>query len=698
MKKLHFVLGIHNHQPAGNFPEVFVEASEKAYIPWIKTMVSHPDIKWNMHLSGILWDWLGEQYPSYIQDVEYLVKRGSLELLTGGYYEPILPIVPDKDKIGQIQKLTTFIEDEFAYTPRGLWLAERVWEPHLPAILSQAGVTYTLLDDRHFIEAGVSPEELNGYVVTEEQGESLYVFSINQKLRYLVPFAAPEETIEYLRAQAVENGDAVVVLADDGEKFGMWPGTYKHVYTDGWLARFIALLQENAEWLITSTFSDILRKFPPKSRLYLPCASYIEMSEWSLPVKTASDFYAMQEKIKSMPEKDEILRFVKGGFWRNFLVRYPESNNMHKKMLLVSKKIHEAFEKEKNMPNIRQLKNAREHLWAGQCNCAYWHGIFGGIYLPHLRDAVYKNLITAEQLVKNGSPGYVHSVMDFKKMGRQEVLFSGDAQNLYFAPYDGGSLFEWDLYTRHVNVINVISRRREIYHDKILQNNVACMHEDAAAPQTIHEKITVKEKGLEKYLNYDWYTKTCFLDHFLHPSASYNDFAVNKFGEQGDFILGEYKWKIIEGNDNCVMTLTREGHVWVDDMHHPIQVKKKFNYLDKAGITAEYMIKNAGEKSAALWFGYELNISFSEENASDASQEEMITAWERIDKWKKFKFILEFAQACSLWTHPIYTVSSAEDGIEKTYQGVTILPNWKVFLHPGESYALSTHIKILDEI
>jgi len=33
----------------------------------------------------------------------------------------------------------------------------------------------------------------------------------------------------------------------------------------------------------------------------------------------------------------------------------------------------------------RLLGDNRERLWQGQANDAYWHGVFGGCYLPHLR-------------------------------------------------------------------------------------------------------------------------------------------------------------------------------------------------------------------------------------------------------------------------------------------------------------------------
>src|ERR1044072_5704898 len=104
----------------------------------------------------------------------------------------------------------------------------------------------------------------------------------------------------------------------------------------------------------------------------------------------------MKETVYSKKAQPGLKRFVKGGIWRNFLMKYPESNAMYKKMLRVSSKVHAG----------KKNEAALDHLWAGQCNCAYWHGVFGGLYLPVLRQAIYRNLIEAERILdedKNGS-------------------------------------------------------------------------------------------------------------------------------------------------------------------------------------------------------------------------------------------------------------------------------------------------------
>ena len=39
-----------------------------------------------------------------------------------------------------------------------------------------------------------------------------------------------------------------------------------------------------------------------------------------------------------------------------------------------------------------------------QCNDAYWHGVFGGIYAPHLRTELWRELIVAETLLDEIGP------------------------------------------------------------------------------------------------------------------------------------------------------------------------------------------------------------------------------------------------------------------------------------------------------
>ena len=163
-----------------------------------------------------------------------------------------------------------------------MWMPERVWEQSMTSDLVAAGIQYTMLDDFHFKNAGLSEDQLHGYYLTEDDGNLLAVFPGSEPLRYLIPFASPQETIDYLGRLAAEHPGAVAVFGDDGEKFGAWPETKKHVYDDGWLVRFFDLLVANQSWIKSVTPSEVLDSTPPVGKIYLPEGSYREMTEWVL--------------------------------------------------------------------------------------------------------------------------------------------------------------------------------------------------------------------------------------------------------------------------------------------------------------------------------------------------------------------------------------------------------------------------------
>ena len=181
--KMMLSLALHNHQPVGNFGWVFAEGFEKAYLPMVEALERHRGVRLALHYSGPLRDWLLVEQPDFFPRVRKLVERGQVEIMTGGYYEPVLVALPEADQRGQIQKLTEAVEADFGVQPKGLWLAERVWEPHLPRVLAQSGVEYTIVDDTHFKSVGYDDADLLGYYVTEEQGHPLKIFPTSMARR-----------------------------------------------------------------------------------------------------------------------------------------------------------------------------------------------------------------------------------------------------------------------------------------------------------------------------------------------------------------------------------------------------------------------------------------------------------------------------------------------------------------------------------
>ncbi|MGZ5556276.1 MAG: glycoside hydrolase family 38 N-terminal domain-containing protein, partial [Candidatus Aminicenantales bacterium] len=155
MNDLAFLFAVHNHQPVGNFPEIFKAAFNDCYRPLLEALAGHPGFRFALHFSGPLWEYMEKTERGCWDLVHELSVRGQVELLGGGFYEPVLSIIPEEDRLGQIRMMNDFLAENFGQRPRGLWLTERVWEPDLPRTLAAAGIEFTLLDEEHFHYAGV---------------------------------------------------------------------------------------------------------------------------------------------------------------------------------------------------------------------------------------------------------------------------------------------------------------------------------------------------------------------------------------------------------------------------------------------------------------------------------------------------------------------------------------------------------------
>ncbi len=380
-QKFHLTLLIHAHQPCGNFEHVLEKAYETSYLPFIEHLEKHPGVRLGLHYSGPLLTWIEKHRPEYFARLKKLVQGGQVELVGGGFYEPILVSIPLEDQREQITRLAAYLEKHFGRLPSGAWLAERVWEPQLPTALASANVAYTLVDDMHFLAAGFEPQELFGAYIAEDRGKTVWLYPGQKALRYLIPFGKVEDVIAYLRDAASTHPGGVAAMGDDMEKFGVWPGTHEHCYTDGWLSDFFTALEANSDWLAVSTPGSYLETNAPLGRADLPTASYTEMMEWALPTRVRQRYH---EVLKEFSARPEVLSFFRGGSWRGFFRKYPESNLLHKKMLRVSARIAAAPVRHDGSKATDELLQARDLLLRAQCNDAYWHGIFGGIYAPHL--------------------------------------------------------------------------------------------------------------------------------------------------------------------------------------------------------------------------------------------------------------------------------------------------------------------------
>lgn len=724
MSKIFLSLIFHNHQPVGNFDFVFDEAFEKAYRPLTDCLARHPTVKATLHFTGPLLDWLRKHQPGYLETVADLVERGQLEILSGGYYEPILSMLHDADKVGQIHKMTAAVQELFGQTPRGMWLAERIWEPHFAKPLHEAGIDYTILDDAHFKAAGFTPEDLFGYFVTEEQGHPLKLIPTQTRLRYLIPWRPVEEAIGWLHEQAQNRNvpgqpPPWAVMGDDGEKFGLWPETYDSIWGEDWMDRFFEALEANDHWLETIHPADYIDRFRAKGVAYLPTASYMEMGEWALPAPQSWYLRDLREQyelqLEYLPDWDHdkrteienILQFLRGSFWRNFLVKYPEINHMYKRSLALSRRIH-------RLPGSDVKDMALDALWAAQCNCAYWHGVFGGVYLFHIRAANYANLIRAETLAEEleDKPAVWIEQTDFNADSYDEVLVANGPLMAIVEPNLGGMMTELDYRPAFYNLLNIMSRHPEGYHLQIQEaaatNMLMTPGDDRS--QFEGEPVRAKEKGLENHIHTDWHRRGLFVDHFLGEGANLHNFEAAQYPEQGDFANQHYRVTYSNDDTEASLTLTRDGHVWVGDVHLPVTIEKQFTFQrGQPSIETRYTLTNRGEIHLNSRFGIEIALGYDGGNdpthyyiqggdvrhgLGETAIFQQLSGYQVVSERHSFNVQVALDQAASLWHFPLAPITLSEGGFERVHQGMVLLQWWALDLAPEQDWTCTLTLDI----
>jgi hypothetical protein len=688
--KFQLVLLIHAHQPVGNFDEVFERSYASSYLPFIEVLERHPAIRIGLHYSGPLLQWIEKAHPEYFARLSALVKSKQVEMVGGGFYEPVLIAIPPQDRREQIVRLADYIEKHFGARPRGAWLTERVWEPQIPSSLAAGSVEYTLLDDNHFLGAGFEPGQLYGYYTAEDLCHTVKVIPGLKTLRYLMPFRDVGETIEFLRPVSTEHPGGFAAMGDDLEKFGVWPGTYDLCYRDGWLDNFFHALEACGDWLEVSTPGAAVGSRASLGRADLPTASYTEMMEWALPTEARRRFHGLVEEFASRPDA---LPFIRGGVWRNFFSKYSESNLMHKKMLHVSgkvKKLEQSRRREEGFAEDRD--EAADLLLSAQCNDAYWHGIFGGLYSPHLRTAVWRPLVQAEAIadrLEHKKREYAKALtFDFDADGRDEIYFTSDKYAALVAPEEGGTISMLDFRPSGSTLINSLKRRPEAYHGAL--KNLG--KDDASKVHSIHEQTRSKEEGLERWLHYDRWPRHCFRLLVFGRDKTYEDCCSIRLGEDAALAGGRYE-----------ATSLSDLHVILDASDSPVWSARKtlkFDSTDKNfSVECDLALGRKAAGAVSINVGIEVVINFLAPSAADryfqSDGKRFPLRWSAavpaadlsvVDEWQQIKVKIEAPGAGNFWIAPIETVSESEEGFERIYQGSQVIAVWPLDLSANREW------------
>lgn len=646
------LFGVHAHQPVGNFPAVIDDAHVRSYGMFLRVMERYPEFRFSVHFSGWLLDVLFERFPDDMARLAAMTRRGQVEWFGSGDCEPVLAAIPHRDRVTQIATLSDKIERRFGMRPAGAWLTERVWESSVVTALAETGIRYVAVDDYHFLCVGEDGAKLDSFYSTEEDGRRLDLFPISEAARYRLPFSPAAEAVAWLEDLA-RQGHRASIYFDDIEKFGIWPETYEWVFEKGWLTQFVEGVL-GSKLIRTETFADYHARENTRGIVYLPTTSYIEMNEWTLPAPRAAVYHALVAAEKAAGRFEAHKPFLRGGIWRNFMSRYPEANWMHKRMLGASGRLAA-------LPAAQRSAAMQEQLHRAQANDAYWHGLFGGLYLPHLRRAVWNNLLALEAGLARLAPPASCEQGDLDLDGRLETVLRNSRLQAFVRDDGHAALVELSSLALAHNFGDTLGAYAEAYHAKIDQAQAAQTGNTGEGIASAHDRIAFLHAILPEDAAPDARPRGIFLERLTAAEDALQPVDTYRAGAQpGSWIATGADWQLEKTyrleDDALSVSFRAAGKAL------PALVETELNLALPScdGYGGRYVLADG---SIPGGFGQALKLDGMRSLTLDDSE-------------LRGALRIEAIQPVRLSARPHRTVSQSEAGFEKIMQAVCVTLTW----------------------
>ena len=422
--KITLVLGSHAHVPYGADTCEFETMYADLLRPFISGLYKYPKIQAALHYSGVLLHWVERSHPELLMLIEDMVGRRQIEMLGGGFYEPMLPIIPLQDKIGQIELLTTYLRKQFGKRPQGCWVPAFAWEQGLVSPLAACGMGFTFLSDRQFALAGGNAGGYRAPCICEDQGKVITVFPVLQPLET----AVGEKSVSPLLAALLED-------------FNKRSPEETEFIVSIFPRKINAGKNESMDYAWNRLFEDL---------------SLCEHAETAVPGKLLKGLKGLPKLC--FPDSSDTAESMSS---RRFVIVHPEAGGIYSKMVFTNVLINQL-----RGDKSRKL-SAHEELWKAQGSALFCMTGRQGLHNHLLRNAAYSALLGAERITREKSK-FVPSLVpfDFNMDGAEEWLFQ-DARINCYAQSAGGGIFELDYLPKAWNYMDTCGGRNA-FADRLL--------------------------------------------------------------------------------------------------------------------------------------------------------------------------------------------------------------------------------------
>lgn len=664
MHKLKVILGSHNHVPFGSPEDCFESVYRARLKPFLAALYRHPKIPAALHYSGVLLCWLEKAHPEFFMLLAELVERKQVELIGGGFYEPMLPLIPLADKIGQVELLTTYLRKQFGKRPRGCWLPGMIWEQNLAGALQTSGMDYVFLEEDQFRAAGMRGPSAERPCFTEDQGKLIAVFPVSGRLGAQAAHKSPKELFHALRTYPGSFEERVMAIfpdrytpegiGDGGEEEG--------------INRFFEGLSDLDDFVDLTVPSRALKYYRITEKTYFPSSADRRIMYWAMDGDGRKDV-AELERMERRGELSGTASFMAGAFPRQFLVLYPEANGIYSKMMYTHLLINQL------RGDKYRKRTAREELWKSQGCDAFWHVADGGIYRNGLRKAVYRSLLEAERITRERgifTPSIV--ALDFDLDGDREFLFQGSEINAYIKS-EGAAVFELDFLPKAWNYLDTMARRREPY---------------------VADSVAV-----------DGYRRSAFMDRLVPPDLTLQDAASGLFPASRFCALERYDMVSCDrSHQEACFRLAPGASV----PYGSVELLKTYR-LKKNVLSVSYVLTNQGTSPERFNFIPQIDLSLAGDGIARqrisvlsnqvrgevALETQELRSLDELcieDLENEVPLSLTSNLPFDLWLQPIRTRCRIDGATVDEYQSTCLMPIKSLILAPGESWETQFTLKI----
>lgn len=445
MQSFRVVIGMYNNLPYSASNALYEQEYQGAWRPFLSGLYKFPSIKSIIHFSGTIFSWLEENHPEYMYLLTEMVRRGQIELLGGGFYNPLAPLISTQDMTGQVEALSAFIRKTFGKRPSGAWLYEYAWTPSLPAILQNSKIQYSFLPAQCYMEMYAAPPFSPSFFASEDHRKTVCLFPVFESRTGEGGFEPYEKTLIRLQ-QAYPQYNTYLIMADGYEIADTWEDSGLES-PDVLFERTFAWFQKNCLEYDTITAAQLNKTVKSTKTLYVSqCYSERYRGYCENTISRVSTTRPEYIQLSKQSVLDHPLVFA-----------------LYQKLNFVSA-MTGLFRGDKS-----RKKASIDDIWRAQSGDLYWVGPSGGILLPEARLAAYASLIDAEKMIRQNRFHHYLSFDDINFDGVKEALFQSSAYTCYLQS-DTASVSELDSLKTGINYAcgwNMARRSTGCFRDSI---------------------------------------------------------------------------------------------------------------------------------------------------------------------------------------------------------------------------------------